>query len=167
MSAIDEHGGWPGLLSLLLDRHHLTADQAQAQAKLGRILYETLDSLGLRDDVMVAGLEFNVGIAGARLTGAQRQKLALARALLKRPDMLVLHEATGNLDAASQAKVVPAILDSFKGRSVIWALQRARLAQGFDHVMVLKGGRIVEQGGFAELDRDGSALRELLKAEAV
>jgi ABC-type multidrug transport system fused ATPase/permease subunit len=57
------------------------------------------------------------------------------------------------------------VLAEFKGRTVVWALHRASLARGFDRVLVMSGGRIVEQGAFAELDRAGTALRELIDAE--
>src|SRR3546814_18703700 len=57
------------------------------------------------------GLDFNVGIGGARLSSVQRQKLALARALLKRPDLLVVNEAVSVLDGSGQTRLVERILD--------------------------------------------------------
>jgi putative ABC transport system ATP-binding protein len=139
--------------------------QAQAQQKLARFVRATLDELSLSDDVMLFGLDFPVGVAGARLSAAQRQKLGLARAVLKRPDLLILSEAGNALDGAAQAKVVANVLKAFKGRGVIWGLSRARFAQQFDLVLVMRFGRIVEQGSFAQLNRPDSALKELLSAE--
>ncbi|MGH7006360.1 MAG: ABC transporter ATP-binding protein, partial [Alphaproteobacteria bacterium] len=139
--------------------------QAQAQTKLARFVRATLDELSLSDDVMLFGLDFPVGVAGARLSAAQRQKLGIARALLKRPDLLVLAEAGNALDGASQAKVVANLLKECKGRAVVWGLSRARFAKNFDMVLVMRAGRIVEQGSFDELDRPESALKELLSAE--
>ena len=52
-----------------------------------------------------------------------------------------------------------------RGRGVIWSLHRPGFARNFDHVITMKSGRVVEQGSFAELDKEGSALRELLESE--
>lgn len=139
--------------------------QAQAQTKLARFVRATLDELSLSDDVMLFGLDFPVGVAGARLSAGQRQKLGIARALLKRPDLLIFAEAGNALDGASQAKVVANVLKECKGRAVIWGLSRARFAQSFDMVLVMRSGRIVEQGTFDALNKPDSALKELLSAE--
>lgn len=139
--------------------------QAQAQPKLARFVRATLDELALSDDVMLFGLDFQVGVAGARLSASQRQKLGIARAVLKRPDILILAEAGNALDGGSMAKIIGKLLQEFQGRAIVWGLSRARFAQQFDHVIVMRAGRIVEQGTFAQLDRPDSALKELLTAE--
>jgi ABC-type multidrug transport system fused ATPase/permease subunit len=138
--------------------------QAQAAARIGGLIGEVLDALDLRPTVIEVGLDFGVGIGGSRLTQAQRQKLSVARALLRRPDLLVLNEATNTLDGKSQAKVMDTVLKECQGRGLIWVLQRADLARSFDRVLVMKSGRLVEQGQVAELDRAGSAYSELAKA---
>ena len=66
---------------------------------------------------------------------------------------------------ATQRAVLDAFLGEMKGRGVIWSLHRPGFARNFDHIVVLKGGRAVEQGSFAELDKEGSVLRELLESE--
>jgi putative ABC transport system ATP-binding protein len=139
--------------------------QAQAQIKLARFVRMTLDELSLSDDVMLFGLDFSVGVAGARLSAAQRQKLGIARAMLKRPDILILAEAGNALDGASQSKVVQNVVKEFKGRGIVWGLSRARFASHFDHVLVMRAGRVVEQGTFEQLNRPDTALKELLSAE--
>ena len=139
--------------------------EANAAGKLGALIGEVLDSLSLRDAVMAAGLAHSVGVAGARLSAAQRQKVNMARGLIKRPDLFVVNEGIGNLDGAAQRRVLDAVLGEMKGRGVIWSLHRPGFARNFDHVIVMKSGRVVEQGSFAELDKDGSALRELLESE--
>jgi ABC-type multidrug transport system fused ATPase/permease subunit len=138
--------------------------QAQAQNKVNRLVSDVLGELGFRDDVMTAGLDFHVGVAGARLSAAQRQKLALARALLKRPDALVLFEALSALDGASQSKVLASLKREMQGRGLVWGLQRPSLAKHFDEVWVMRGGRIVEHGAFDELNRPGTALAELVQS---
>ena len=61
--------------------------------------------------------------------------------------------------------MLDALLEAFAGRTLIWALSRSDWAEQFDHVLVMQRGRVVEQGDYAELDRDGSALHELVAAE--
>ncbi len=143
----------------------LAYGQAQSTQKVGQLVAEILQELNLRDVVMQAGLGFEVGIAGGRLSAAQRQKLAIARAVLKRPDVLILNEATTALDAASQSRVMNGLLDEFKGRGIIWALHRSNLASRFDQILVLRNGKVVEKGSFEDLNRDGTALSELMQAE--
>ncbi len=143
----------------------LAYGQARGVERVGALISEVVDALDLRPAVMEVGLDFQVGIGGARLSGSQRQKLAIARAVLKRPDILILNEATAALDSASQASLLEGLLEEFKGRGLIWALHRAGLARHFDRVLVMRSGKIAQQGTFDELDREGSDLRELLEAE--
>ena len=125
---------------------------------------EVLEDLGLRNTVLEVGLEYQVGVGGKRLTKTQRQKLAIARALLKQADVLILNEASGAMDGATQSVLFDRILEQRSGRGVVWTLQRAIFAKKFDRVLVMRTGRIVEQGSFAELDRADSALGELIHA---
>ncbi|MDP6691950.1 MAG: ABC transporter ATP-binding protein, partial [Alphaproteobacteria bacterium] len=131
----------------------------------GALISDVVLELGLHEAVAEVGLSFEVGIAGSRLSTAQRQKLALARALLKRPDILILSEATTSLDSASQAGIVDALLADFQGRCLIWSVQRASMAEGFDQVLVMRQGRLMEQGEFAELSQGNEHVKELLASE--
>ena len=81
------------------------------------------------------GLEFEVGNGGSRLSYSQRQRLAIARAIMKNPDILVFNEPTSGLDPATESRVLGAVLDWAKGRTVVWALGRADLARAFDRVL--------------------------------
>jgi len=121
--------------------------------------------MGLRTVVLEVGLDFPVGIGGSRLTQAQRQKLAVARGLLRRPDLLILNQSISALDGAAQGKLLTQVLEEADGRAVIWVLSRTQWARHFQRVIVVKGGRVVEQGTYDELDRPGSALTELLKQD--
>ncbi|MPY71159.1 MAG: ATP-binding cassette domain-containing protein [Alphaproteobacteria bacterium] len=138
---------------------------ARGAERISRAIAEVVDRLDLREAVMAVGLGFHVGIAGGRLSSVQRQKLAIARSVLKRPDVLVLNEATATLDGGSQGRAMERILAELEGRTVIWSLHRASLARSFDRVLVMAGGAVVEQGAYEELDREGSTLRELVEAE--
>ncbi len=139
--------------------------RAGAAETVGELVSEVIRSLGLEDAVRGVGLEFHVGSGGSRLSGAQRQKLGIARSVLKRPDILILDEATAALDAASQSAILRNLRAEFSGRSLIWAVHRASMARAFDAVVVMRSGRVVEQGSFEELDREGTLLRELVAAE--
>jgi putative ABC transport system ATP-binding protein len=139
--------------------------EADAPERVPAVLAEVLDALQLRPAVIDAGLDYPVGSGGSRLSLAQRQRAALARALLKRPDVLILNEATGALDAQAQAKVGAGVRREMAGRCVVWVLHRAGLARGFDRVLVMSGGKVQEQGQFAELDRKDSLAGLLMAAE--
>jgi len=139
--------------------------QAQAQNKVAEMITETLEALNLTEAVMEAGLSYHVGVAGSRLSGSQRQKLGFARSIIKRPDALVINEGITAMDSAAQSKVLDTVLSTFKDRAVIWALHRPSYAQRFDKVVVMKGGRIVEQGSYEELNKEGTVLHDLLQDE--
>ena len=128
------------------------------------MLHDVLEELQLRPQVVSIGLSYQVGVGGARLSSSDRQKVAIARALLKRPAVLILDQAAAVLDGGSQNRVVNSILECRRGRSVFWALQRNDLAERFGHVLVMERGRLVEQGRFADLKSSGGALQRLLNA---
>ena len=142
----------------------LAYGQAQAASTVGTLISEVVESLDLHKTVVAVGLDFQAGIAGARLSMAQRQKLALARALLKRSDLLIVNEATAPLDSSSQAKILETVLRTNEGRGVVWVLNRIHDAQKFHHVIVMREGRIVEQGSYDELINNGGVFCDLLEA---
>ncbi len=143
----------------------LAYGRAQAEEKVGALLSEVIDARGLRPAVMEIGLGYQAGIAGSRLSAAQRQKLAIARTAMKAPDVIVLSDATAALESGAQNRILDNILEAFAGRCVIWSLHRASLAGRFDRVLVMKNGRVVEDGRYDELDKEGSVLRELAAAD--
>ena len=139
--------------------------QAQAGDRVGALISEVVDGLDLRETVAEVGLDFDVGIAGSRLSAAQRQKLALARALIKQPDILILSEATSSLDSANQAGIIDALLREFENRCLIWSVQRASMAKEFDEVLIMRHGRLLERGSYGELSQSNEHLKELLESE--
>ena len=136
--------------------------QAGASATISRLLRQVLDQQDMRSPVVSVGLDYQVGVGGARLAVADRQKIAIARALLKRPALLVLDQAEAAMDPTSQKRVIARILDHSKGRCVVWVLQRLELSELFDQVLVLQRGRVMEQGRFAELRNSGGVMHDLI-----
>ena len=131
----------------------IVTGQAGAVERITKLVREMLDELGLRPAVVRNGLDFQVGVGGARLAAADRQKVALVRALLKRPVLLVLDQAAAVLDPVSQQRVVQSVLAERKGQGVIWVLSRPEYAERFAVVLVMERGRLVESGAPAELKR--------------
>jgi putative ABC transport system ATP-binding protein len=142
----------------------IVTGQAGAGERVGKLLREVLAELGLRALVVHIGLDYHVGVGGARLASGDRQKIAMARALLKRPAVLILDQCVANLEPGSQKRVLGNILEHRKGRSVFWTLQRAELAERFGHALVLERGRLAEQGRFEELKCSGGLLHQMLTA---
>ena len=126
---------------------------------------KVLDELDLRHTLIEVGLDYPVGTGGSRLSEAQRQKLAIAGAVLKRPDLMALNDATAVLDGATETALLDRLKAEFAGRSLVWSLHRPRLASAFDRVLVMEHGRLVDQGPPAELEKPGSPLAPLLAAE--
>ncbi len=137
-------------------------DQANAQARISALVREIATEEGLNDDLVRLGLEFEVGSAGSRLSYSERQRLAIARGLMKNPDILVFNEPTSGLDPATEVRVLRAVLGWAKGRTVLWTLSRAELAREFDRVLVFAEGQLVEEGSFEQLERGGKALAQLV-----
>jgi putative ABC transport system ATP-binding protein len=134
---------------------------AEAVERVNVQLRETMDALGLTDTVIELGLAFDIGSGAKRLSHAQQQKLALARALVKRPDLLVVNRALAALDANAQDATVTRVLDFARapggpGFAVFWVLSHPGSGQWFDRVLTFENGRIArseERTAKAEEDR--------------
>ncbi len=130
----------------------LVYGQAQAELRIVTLISQVLTELGLRDSVIEVGLEYNVGVAGKRLPATQRQKLGIARALIKRPQFLVVNEAVAVFDGRTQDRIRDNILALAQdGRGVLWIANRPAQVEPFDRVVVMQAGRVAAQGSPAEL----------------
>lgn len=115
---------------------------AGAGETIQRLIAQVLDDLGLRTAVLGAGLSFDVGAAGRRLSPSQRQKIALLRALIKRPDLLVVNQGLAVLDGAAQADIRARVLAMRQGQGVIWTLPKDDPADGFTRIIAFENGRV-------------------------
>ena len=128
----------------------------KAERKIGKAIAQILKDRGLIEVLLEIGLDASAGVAGGRLNPAQRQKLAIARVLLRDPDMLILNQAAAALDPDAVAPVVNAIREQFAEKTVLWTLSRAEHARSFNQVIVVENGRVVESGSVADVDKPGS-----------
>ncbi len=138
--------------------------RAQAKKEVGQIIDGIINKLGLDQTLIDLGLDMPVGIAGGRLSVAQRQKICVARALIKNPDLLIFNDPLNALDPKTQDDLMKRIIKRYESRGLIWVLTRPELATLFDRVLVMEGGRVIEQGKTEHLNKTGSRFHELLSA---
>lgn len=107
------------------------------------------------------GLDTVVGERGHRLSGGEKQRLAIARLLLKAPSVVVLDEATAHLDSESEAAVQTALANALRGRTALVIAHRLSTVRDADQILVVDGGRIVERGRHEELLARGGTYADL------
>ncbi|MGI1662152.1 ABC transporter ATP-binding protein [Palleronia sp. KMU-117] len=134
--------------NILYGRPDATEDEMIAAAKRA----EAHDFiLGLEDQEGRRGYDAQVGERGVKLSGGQRQRIALARVILKDAPILVLDEATSALDSEVEAAIQKTLYGMMEGKTVLAIAHRLSTIQHMDRIVVLDGGRVVEDGSHAEL----------------
>ncbi|WP_207062757.1 ABC transporter ATP-binding protein [Motiliproteus sp. SC1-56] len=137
----------------------LVYGQAKAQARITALIHDVVNEVGLEEAIIDVGMDFQVGSAGGRLSLAQRQKLAIARGLLKDPDALILNEATSGMDPGAETRVLGNLREALQGCGLVFITSRVELARGFDRQLLLERGKLVEEG-------DGETIRQEVVAES-
>ena len=127
---------------------------AMAQAQVGHLVGELPD-----------GLDTVIGERGYRLSGGEKQRVALARLMLKAPDIVVLDEATAHLDSESEAAVQRALRETLSGRTSLVIAHRLSTVREADELLVIDGGRIVERGTHASLLAENGLYAELYRTQ--
>ena len=124
---------------------------------------QAIHAAGLSDlmDSMPEDINTVVGERGSQLSAGERQRVAIARAYLAEPSVLIFDEATGALDPMSEAAVLSGYDALMRGRTTVLITHRIDLARQADRVVVLKNGRVVEDGRLRDLETRGTAFRDI------
>ena len=152
---------------------HMFHDTIRANLAYGRPdateeqLWDALDRARIADVVrrLPHGLDTVVGERGYRFSGGEKQRLAIARLLLKSPEVVILDEATAHLDSESEAAVQRALAAALAGRTAIVIAHRLSTIRDADRIVVLDGGRVVEQGDHAGLLAADGLYAELYRTQ--
>ncbi|MCK0753725.1 ABC transporter ATP-binding protein [Chromohalobacter japonicus] len=149
--------------NLLYGRPDATDEMAWKAAR-GAHVADFIESL--RDIQGRGGFDAHVGERGVKLSGGQRQRLAIARVMLKDAPILILDEATSALDSDVEAAIQENLDQLMKGKTVIAIAHRLSTIAAMDRLVVMEGGRIVEQGSHAELIRHDGLYARLWRRQS-
>lgn len=143
--------------NIAFGRRDATAAEIAAAARSAAIA-DWIESLPQRYETLI-------GERGVRLSGGQRQRIAVARAILADPRLLILDEATSNLDSESERRIQEAIASLVRHRTTFVIAHRLSTIREADRILVLKGGRVVEEGTHDALLARGGIYRDMVAAQ--
>ncbi|MDO8336183.1 MAG: ATP-binding cassette domain-containing protein, partial [Candidatus Saccharibacteria bacterium] len=123
------------------------------KARDAKLLEQTLKIAHVTDFVgrMPQGIETLIGEKGVKLSGGEKQRVGIARAVFKQPELLLLDEATSHLDSESEQKIQDSLHQVFKSVTAVVIAHRLSTIREMDRILVLEGGKIIEEGSFDEL----------------
>jgi ABC-type multidrug transport system fused ATPase/permease subunit len=153
----------PILDNIIYGRPTARRPRAQERLRIRKSMIQLLEEEDLLQQVVEIGLHFVVGSKGERLSGGQKQKIAIARVLLKSPRILILDEATSALDNTSQQQIQDLLESRWKGKcTIITVAHRLDTVREYDRIAVMRAGKIVEIGTYDALMSYGGILYELV-----
>lgn len=141
---------------------------SNATEKVQNSIRELLIEHGLEDDIFTVGLQFDIGTGGKRLSENQRQRLILARTLLKGSDLVIINRGINTLDARAQDRMVNKVLARARGKDghkpfgLLWVLTTPSLAERFDQVMMFERQRLLQMASPDVLARENSSYASLV-----
>ena len=144
--------------NIRLGKHGATDEEVRAAAKAANC-DEFINKLP-------DGYNTPIGENGAKLSGGERQRISIARALLKNAPIVLLDEATASLDVENETKVQGALSRLLKNKTVLVIAHRMRTVESADKIVVLKDGKVAEQGTPGELKRKDGLYARMLALQA-
>jgi len=143
--------------NIVLNEENVDYEALQQAVEVASIIHEI--------EAMPQGYQTMIGEMGRGLSGGQRQRLLIARALYKQPDYLFLDEATNSLDSINEQKIVKALNNVFRNRTVIVVAHRLSTIRKADQIIVLKAGMIAEVGNHESLMENKRYYYELIQSQ--
>lgn len=145
---------------------NLKTESSRIQNQINQTINHLMIEEEILEGILAMGMQYRVGTKGENLSGGQRQKLAIARILLKEPTLLVMDEATSGLDNESQARIQNLLETYWKDKStLISVVHRLDIIRNYDKIAVMKAGKIIEMGTYNELMDEHGVLHELVHGE--
>ena len=135
----------------------------QAQEKNEKLLENAIETAHIKDfmDKLPNGIQSIIGEKGVKLSGGEKQRVGIARAIFKNPQILLLDEATSHLDIESEKKIQDSLHKFFKNVTAIVIAHRLTTIKEMDRIIVIENGKIVETGSFSQLQKSKGRFFEL------
>ncbi|MGG4498890.1 ABC transporter ATP-binding protein [Brevibacillus reuszeri] len=168
-----KRGDWAKKVTIVFQEPYLFALTIRENVVMGveNVTQEQIEHvcrlMCIHDDIvnLPNGYDTTIGERGITLSGGQKQRLALARAILRNPEILILDEATSALDRHTERLIQRNMDEIRQGKTTIVIAHRLSTIKNADIVYVMKGGRVEEQGTHAELLQNNHVYKELVDAE--
>ena len=127
-------------------------------------IYEVLKNVNAYEFVkeLEKGLDTDIGDLGMKLSGGQRQRLSIARAIINKPDYLLMDEATANMDSINENEVTSKISKLMKGKTVVVVAHNLNTIVNADNILLLEDGRVLAQGSHRQLYKENEKYRNMV-----
>ena len=137
------------------------------EEKTDEEIYQALDIAQARDfvDQKEQGLDFRIEQNGGNLSGGQKQRLTIARALVRKPEILILDDSASALDFATDARLRKAIKENTDNMTVFLESQRVSTIRNADHILVLDDGKIAGIGTHLQLLKENQVYKEICESQ--